>query len=357
MINLYKPYMPLDLPELDHILHSGALAYGKWGKLFEQSLKQFVGCNEDILVVNSFTATIQVVLSTLDIKIGDEIIASPQSCLASTQPLVTFGAKVVWADIDPNRGTLDPESVESKITPRTKAIFHNHHCSYPGYIDEINALGKKYGITVVDDCIESFGSKYKGRKLGNLDTDITMFSFQTVRLPNTVDGGGMIFKDRTLYEKALKVRDLGVDRTSFRDLQGEINPASDVAIKGYGVTMNEISSYIGYCQIQNLPELFNTQRNNADIWKEQVLQNYSDLKLLDTTDCEPSFWVFGVLSQNKASTMNYFRDKGYNVSGVHIPNTYYSIFDTQGKYPGVEEFYSQFVALPCGWWYSKKENR
>lgn len=355
MVSLYKPYMPEQLPELDNILHSGALAYGKWGRLFEDSIKKFVGCKEDVLVVNSFTAVIQVVLSTLGIKEGDEIIASPQSCLASTQPLVTFGAKVVWADIDPYRGTLSPESVESKITSKTKVIFHNHHCSYPGYIDEINALGKKYGLIVIDDCIESFGSEYKGRILGNLDTDITIFSFQTVRLPNTIDGGAVIFKDRALYEKAIKVRDLGVDRKTFRDNRGEINPKSDVPMFGYGVTMNEISSYIGYCQMQNLSKLFSIQRNNAVLWQNEISIKYPELRLLDTTDIDPSYWIFGTLSDNKNAMLDYFRSIGYNVSGVHVPNTFYSIFGVQEYLPGVEQFYNQFVALPSGWWYNKEE--
>jgi dTDP-4-amino-4,6-dideoxygalactose transaminase len=342
--------MPQTLPELDAILHSGALAYGKWGHLFEQSLKDFIGCKEDILVVNSFTAAIQVALSTLGIKSGDEIIASPQSCLVSTQSLATFGAKVVWADIDPSRGTLCPNSVESKITLRTKIIFHNHHCSYPGYIDEINAIGKKYGITVIDDCIEAFGSKYKNRMLGNLDTDITVFAFQTVRLPNTIDGGGIVFKERNLYEKATCVRDLGVDRTTFRDALGEINPESDVSIHGYGVTMNEVSSYIGYCQMLDLLELFARQRRNAVYWNEKINCDYPCIKTLDITGIEPNYWVFGLLSDRKMEMLNYFREKGYYCSSVHLPNTFYSIFGSYTALPGVEEFYSKFLALPCGWW-------
>lgn len=342
--------MSHQMPELNAILYSGALAYGKWGRTFEQSIKQFVGCKEDVLVVNSFLASIQVVLTALGIQAGDEIIASPQSCLASTQPLVTFGAKVVWADIDPERGTLDPESVESKITTSTKVIFHNHYCSYPGYIDEINALGRKYGIIVIDDCIEAFGSKYKGHFLGDLETDITIFSFQTVRLPNTIDGGAIIFKDRALYEKASKVRDLGIERATFRDSMGEINPASDVSMHGYSVMMNEVNSYIGYCQMEELTKLFEHQRANARSWQQVMSNQYSNLRLLNTVDIEPSYWVFGILSEDKFLTINHFRELGYGASGVHIPNTYYSVFGLQGHFPGVEQFYKQFVALPSGWW-------
>lgn len=354
MISLYKPYMPDLLPEVDAILHSGALAYGKWGRAFEGSIKDFVGCKEDVVVVNSFTAAIQVMLVTLGVGHGDEIIASPQSCLASTGPLPSFGATVAWADVDPSRGTLCPQSVEGKITPKTKLIFHNHHCSYPGYVDEINEIGRRHGILVVDDGIEAFGSKYKGRRLGNLGSDVTLFSFQTVRLPNTIDGGGIVFKDRALYEKAVRVRDLGVDRSTFRDAMGEINPHSDVPMQGFGVTMNEICAYIGYMQMQDLEGLFARQKANAIKWQQEIAQQYHEIELLDTKDIEPSYWVFGTLSDDKIKTLTQFRELGYSTSGVHVPNTYYSVFGAnQGELRGVKEFHNRFVALPSGWWVEK----
>ena len=343
--------MPDRLPEIDTILHSGALAYGKWGKRFEQELKKFIGCEADVLTVSSYTAALQVMLCTLDLQPGDEIIASPQCCLASTQPLATYGAKVIWADIDPARGTLDPESVERKISPRTKIIFHNHHCGYPGHIDEINAIGKRHGLQVVDDCIEAFGAKHKNRFLGNIGTDITTFSFQTVRLPNTIDGGAVIFRDKNLYEKALRIRDLGVDRTTFRDGLGEISPQSDVPMHGYGATMNEICSYIGYMQMQDVPNLLDTQRKNAEIWKERLSEEHPELKFIDTRNTQPSYWVFGLLSDNKPETLKYFRAQNYHASGVHLPNTYYSVFGQQGRLKGAEEFYSRFLAIPSGWWF------
>ena len=112
---------------------------------FEDALQKYLHCLQVPVTVNSFTAAIHVMLAALGVKRGDEIIASPQSCLASTMPLLSYGAKVVWADVDPKRGTLCPESVEGKISPATKAIFHNHHCGYPGYIDEINEIGRRKG--------------------------------------------------------------------------------------------------------------------------------------------------------------------------------------------------------------------
>ena len=212
MVPIYKPYMPKNLfPELSRILHSGKLSYGEYSKLFESKLKEYIGCDY-LLTINSYNTAMMVILSTLGLKPGDEIIASPVSCLASNQPFVVKGLKVIWADVNPKTGTLLPSDVESRITDKTKAIFHNHFCGYLGEIDEINNLGKKYNIHVIDDGIEAFASEYKGKKLGNLNTDVTVFSFQTIRLPNTIDGGAIVFKDKLLYEKALQIRDYGIDR-------------------------------------------------------------------------------------------------------------------------------------------------
>ena len=191
MIPLYKPYMP-ELPELDRILHSGVLNYAKWAREFEKKLADYIGVKH-VLYTNSYSNAWLVLLRTIGIKAGDEVIATPMSCLQSTMPFAQAGLKVVWADIDPRYGVLDPDSVKSKITPRTKLISNYHFCGYPGYVDEINALAREKGIMVVDDCIEAFGAKYKGKVMGNVGTPISIFNFQTVRLPNTIEGGGLIF--------------------------------------------------------------------------------------------------------------------------------------------------------------------
>ena len=348
MIPLFKPYMPESLSELDNILHSGALSYGKWGKKFECSLCEFIG-NDYLLTTNSYASAIQLALTVLGLSFGDEVITSPMSCLASNQPLLTFGLKIVWADIDPKTGTLSPDSVKEKITSKTKLIFHNHFCGYVGYVDEINSIGKQFGIPVIDDCVEAFGAKYKGKYMGNLGTDFTIFSFQTIRLPNTIDGGAISFKDKKKYDKAFLMRDFGIDRTAFRDINGEISPECDISMKGYGMTMSEISSYIGNSQMDDIPLLLMKQYNNACHWKKE-------LPAVDTLwrkNTQPNNWIFGLLSENKIEDMLSFRNKGYYSSGVHLPNNYYTVFGERVFLPGVERFYSRFLALPSGWWFCR----
>ncbi|CAL2090658.1 Aminotransferase DegT [Tenacibaculum sp. 190524A05c] len=350
MIPIFKPYMPENISEeIQGILYSGKLSYGTYGRKFEDELKKFTG-NEYVLSISTYNQALLVALSALDIKPKDEIIASPVSCLASNQPFISKGAKVIWADIDPTTGSMSVEDVKRKITTRTKAIFHNHYCGYLGNINEINDLGKEYGIPVVDDSIEAFGSVFNGKKVGNLGTDITVFSFQTVRLPNTIDGAALTFKDPKLYEKAKKIRDYGIDRTKFRDDLNEINPECDISLEGYGALMNEINSFIGFKQMDDVDKLIAKQRENASKWDSIVndIENCVPLKV--NKDTNPNYWVYGVLANNKREQIKSFRNKGFYATSVHINNNIYSVFKNKSNLKGVNEFMNKFIAIPSGWW-------
>ena len=348
MIPLYKPFMP-ELPELDNILHSGALAYGKWGREFEKKLADYLGVN-NVLLANTYGLAWQILFKSLSLEPGDEVIATPMSCLQSTMPMAQYGLKTVWADIDPKYGILDPDSVSSKITAKTKVIINYHFCGYPAYVDEINAIGKEKGILVVDDCIEAFGAKYKGNRLGNVGTPISIFNFQTVRLPNTIEGGAIVFEDEELYKKAIIIRDLGIDRSIFRDANGEISKDCDIAIPSVNATPSDVNSYIGCCQMEHIDDLLQKQAVNARKWDDRLFDMPSLIDFIRREGTDPNYWVCGILSSKKEADIKMFKEHGYACSAVHLPNTYYSVFGKQEMLLGVAEFYKKFIALPCGWW-------
>jgi dTDP-4-amino-4,6-dideoxygalactose transaminase len=350
MIPIFKPFMPDELiPDIEEILYSGRLSFGENGRLFEKKLSFYIG-NSNILTTSSYNNALLIVLSTLNLKPGDEIIASPVSCLASSQPFVVKGLKVKWADVDPYTGTLSADDVRSKISTKTKAIFHNHHCGFVGNIEAINKLGQDFGIPVIDDCIEAFGSELNNRKMGNIGTDVAIFSFQTVRLPNTIDGGAIVFNNSELLEKARLIRDYGVDRNNFRDNLNEINPTCDIKHEGYGALMGEINSYIGIKQLEVIDSLIEKQRVNAIAWGKKIKKYKQIQSLIPTQNSEPNYWVYGVLAEKKHETIKEFRKEGFYATGVHINNNIYSIFGDRTELKGVDEFIKRFVALPCGWW-------
>lgn len=355
MIPIFKPYMPERITEeLEKILYSGNLAFGKYGKQFEETIKAYLN-SKNVLTISSYNHALLIVLSALGLKPGDEIIASPVSCLASNQPFAVKGLRVIWADVEPSTGTMDVEDVKRKISKKTSAIFHNHYCGYLGYIDEINAIGQEYGIPVIDDCIEAFGSELNGRKTGDLGSDISVFSFQTVRLPNTIDGGALVFKKKELCDRAKLIRDYGIDRASFRNELNEINVDCDIKLEGYGGLMSEINSLIGLKQMSNISSLLERQRKNAKKWDQILLEKKGIKSLKLTPNSLPNYWVYGTIADNRNNTIKEFRKFGYYATSVHINNNIYSIFNNKKELKGVDEFIDHFVALPCGWWINDNE--
>lgn len=351
MIPIFKPYMPQGIDnELVNILNSGHLAYGKYGREFEAQLGSFIG-NPKIATTTTFNQALLMALSVLGLEQGDEIIASPVSCLASNQPFVIKGLDIKWIDVDPLTSTMDVSQLRGMITPKTKAIFNNIFCGFAGDLDEVYVIGKEYGIPVIDDCIEGFGTTYKGNYTGNTGADITVFSFQTVRLPNTVDGGALAFRSEDLYQKAKLIRDYGIDRTNFRLPNGEINPDCDITLEGYGATMSEVNSYIGVKQMEDLKDLFSKQKENAEKW-DNIFSERKDIQSLSINpDSTPNYWVYGVLAEDKLAFIQEMKDLGLSATGVHVNNNIYSIFNNKVDLPGVNEFMKKFVAVPSGWWY------
>jgi perosamine synthetase len=355
MISIYKPYMPKNISStVEEILYSGQLGFGKYGVLFENKLKEFIGCDY-LLTINSYNQAMQIALSALGLKSGDEVIASPVSCLASNQPFAVRGLKIIWADVNPETGCMNPDDVQTKITKNTKAIFHNHFCGYLGDIDAINAIGIQHEIPVIDDCIEAFGSEYNGKKTGNLGTDLTVFSFQTVRLPNTIDGGAICFKNKETFEKAKLIRDYGIERSNFRTTTGEINPKCDITTEGFGGLMSELNSFIGLKQMDDIEALFEIQKKNARVWN-QKFQNQTDIISLKVTqNTQPNYWVYGTMCNNKPQAIQDFKNQGFYATGVHINNNLYSVFENKTELKGVTEFMNHFVAIPSGWWFENKQ--
>jgi len=187
--------------------------------------------------------------------------------------------------------------------------------------------------------------------VGKTGAYCSIFSFQTVRLPNTLEGGILLFKDKSLNEKAKKIRDYGIERSQFRDKNNEISSSCDITIEGYGALMSELNSYIGYRQMEDLPDLLVKQRSNGQFWKEYLESNYPDIKPIGfRSRINPNFWVFSFITDEKIKMLENFRAKGFYASGIHINNDLYSVFGKQSELKGVNEFVRKHLALPSGWW-------
>ena len=160
MIPLVKPYIPdshVLMPELEKILYSGYIAEGQPVYDFEDKFKDYIG-NPYLLALHSGTDALHLSFILAGIKPGDEVISTPMTAEPTNTSIAMVGGKVVWGDVNPNNGLLNPESVRSLITERTKAIVLVHYAGMVCDMDAFNQISKEYNIPIIEDAAHALGS-------------------------------------------------------------------------------------------------------------------------------------------------------------------------------------------------------
>jgi dTDP-4-amino-4,6-dideoxygalactose transaminase len=218
-IPLFRVHMPGSVMEpLQKVLMSGYIGQGPKVEEFEKALVPWVG-NPNCLTVNSGTSALHLAMRLAGVERGTEVISTPTTCSATNEPILERGGGIVWADIDPWTGNIDPMDVERKITGKTKAIIAVHWGGYPCELDELLRISRKYGIALIEDAAHAFGATYRGRQIGS-HSSFVCFSFQAIKLLTTVDGGLLVCPSMDDYRRGKLLRWFGIDReTPRKDLR------------------------------------------------------------------------------------------------------------------------------------------
>ena len=181
--------------------------YGPEVTGLEREWNDYVG-SKYTLSCNSGTAGLHMAVAAAGVKPGDEVITPSLTFVASALCALQHNAIPVFVDIDPRTFLLDVSKLEAKITEKTKAIIpvdlHGMACDY----DEINAIARKYDLVVIDDCCQSHGAYYKGRKVGTL-ADMSVFSLNGLKNLESGDGGLLNTDNEEYYQKANQLRVFG----------------------------------------------------------------------------------------------------------------------------------------------------
>jgi dTDP-4-amino-4,6-dideoxygalactose transaminase len=351
-IPLFKVHMPESVLEpLGATLLSGYIGQGARVEEFEQALARWFG-SHNILTVNAGTSALQLALRLANVGYGDEVISTPMTCTATNVPILAAGAKVVWADIDPETGNIDPLDVERKLNSKTKAVIAVHWGGYPAEIGELNRIGKQYGVKIIEDAAHAFGATYEGQPIGS-HSDFVCFSFQAIKHLTTGDGGAVVCRETESYKRGKLLRWFGIDRESERrDLRCE----EDVREWGYKFHMNDIAATIGLHQLQFVGEVLKRHRENAAYYRQR-LSNLRGLTLLNyRQNREGSYWLFTVRVSDRDGFIDHMKRSGIVASKVHARNDSHTVFrEFQRTLPGVNEFAAQQVSIPVGWWISEGE--
>jgi 8-amino-3,8-dideoxy-alpha-D-manno-octulosonate transaminase len=225
---------------------------------FEGKLKALTGAAYAV-GVSSGTAALRVALAALDVGPGDEVIVPAVTFIASPNAVIAQGAVPAFAEVDESF-TLDPESVEERIGPRTRAIMPVHLMGTGCRMDEITAIARRHGLQVLEDCAQASGASYKGRSVG-LWGDAGAWSFQLSKNITSGEGGAVITNDAAVFDRANKYQDQGGQFTlgigGTRERAGE-------SLIGENLRMNELSGALLEVQVGRLPGIVEATRRLRD---------------------------------------------------------------------------------------------
>ena len=361
-IPLFKVYMAeeVDKPLLD-VIHSGWIGEGPKVQEFEKNLKAYFQ-NDYLSTLNNGTAALHLAYhmaihrdepKSYYNSNEDEIITTAITCTATNTPIIGNGAKIVWADVDPLTGNIDPKDVENKITKHTKAIVMVHWGGNPCKIDEINAIAKKCNVKTVEDAAHGIGMEYKGKKVGNF-SDYTAISLQAIKQITSVDGGILMMKSEADYKRANLLRWYGIDRTIREgiDLRCEI----DVAEAGYKFHMNDVCAVIGNTNFAHLKELVAKSRENALYYNEAFKSCDKITVAPENPDGVCPYWLYTLHIENRDKVMAKLNEMGIMSSKVHARNDTHSMFNEfKAELPNAEKFNRTHLCIPVGWWVTKED--
>lgn len=352
MIPLVKPYIaPKNemMPRVEEILYSGYIAEGQAVYDFEKEFGQYIG-NPLVLALNSGTAALHIALTVLDVGVGDEVISTPMTAEPTNTTIALTGAKIVWGDVDERTGLLDPEDVRRKITKRTKAIMLVHYAGMVCDMDAFNVISKEAGIPVIEDSAHCLGGKYNGKVIGG-NSRFTCFSFQAIKQMTTVDGGAIAFTNEKDMAKARKLRWFGLDKKVSR-LENDIKRA------GFKYGMNNVNATIGSVQLSHMPDVVGTYISNGQYYDEE-LRNVDSVTLVPYyPHTEPSYWLYTMKVERRDDFIRMMEAKGIMASPLHHRSDTHSVFAaSKCELPQMENWYSSFVHIPCGWWIGSEERR
>jgi dTDP-4-amino-4,6-dideoxygalactose transaminase len=203
LVDLFGQYQRIK-PEIDeavaNVLASTQFILGKEVGEFESAAASYLGTKYAIGCASG-TDALQIAMMALGIGVGDEVITSPFTFVATAETIVLLGGTPVYVDIDPMTYNIDPSKIERAITGTTKAIIPVHLYGQPADMDPIMEIANRHGLKVIEDAAQAFGAEYKGRKAGNFG-DIACFSFfPTKNLGAFGDAGMVTTNDQELAER------------------------------------------------------------------------------------------------------------------------------------------------------------
>ncbi len=254
---------------------------GRYHQELENQLKIYLDVPAISLMVNGHMA-LELTIQAMGFPEGAEVITTPFTFISTTHAIVRNHLKPVFCDVKPEDGTMDENQVENLITEHTVAIIPVHVYGNVCNVEEIQRIADKYGIKVIYDAAHAFGVTYKGKGIGNYG-DASVFSFHATKVFNTIEGGGVSFTERKMYDKLYNLKNFGI---RGEELVTEI---------GANAKMNEFCAIMGLCNLFHLNKAINERKARCEYYGEN-LKDIRGIRLFkNNLDVKRNYAYFPVL--------------------------------------------------------------
>ncbi len=270
--------------EIDYTADAAATAWGTnhyaYNSRFEQALARHVGVEYAVSLPHC-TAAIHLSLAALGVGPGDEVIVPEITWIASVAPVIYVGADLVYADIDPDTWCIDPASVESCITPRTKAVIGVD--LYGSMVDwpSLRSITSARNIHLIEDAAEALGSKMDGRQAGSFG-DTGVFSFHGSKTVVTGEGGMLVTNDSKIHARVMTLRDHGRAPGDKLFLNNEV---------GFKYKMSALQAAMGLAQMERIDELIEKKRQIYRLYADRLGQRKDLVLNAEPENVENSYWM------------------------------------------------------------------
>ena len=270
--------------EIDEVvasMKSAWLGTGPKVAQFEKDFAIYKGVTYAV-AVNSCTAALHLAMLVSGVGPDDEVITTPMTFCATVNAIIHTGARPVLADIDPVSMNMDPDQVEARITPQTKAILPVHFAGRPCNMDRLCEIARRYNLLIIEDCAHAIETEYKGRKAG-LFGDLSCFSFYVTK--NIVTGeGGMILTANQAYAARAKTLALhGMSADAWSRFSDEGYKHYLVTEAGFKYNMMDIQAAMGIHQLKRVEQWWERRR---EIWR-RYNEAFAGLPITLPADPEP----------------------------------------------------------------------
>lgn len=358
-------FLPFALPDLDEheinavteCLQSGWITTGPKAKQFEQAFATYLGAGVECVSVNSATAGLHLALEALGIGPGDEVIVPTLTFTATAEVVRYLGADAVLVDVDPVTLNISPRMVKAALTSRTKAIIPVHYGGLACEMDEIIDMARAREIRVVEDAAHAFPTRYKGRLVGTLDSDVAVFSFYANKTMTTGEGGMVVTRNPDIAARVKIMRIHGISRDVF-DRFVATTPSwfYEVVAPGFKYNLTDIAAAMGIEQLRKIDRFLERRRKLARRYDEEL----ADLPLVlpaDAADAGLHAWHLYVVRLTDAAgiTRDELIDKmsaeGIGTSVHYIPlhrHPYWRDRYNLGpeQFPEADAAYQRMLSLP-----------